>query len=219
MATARLRAWGEWDRDYRAGNLRRARFTLDADDFESWRMVVSRYPDLTTNWIAKLEQIARDWGQSMGRYKMRVRCFGAILVLIGGSLFAKNLAAAELRVLAVGATAPTLKRVIPEFEKATDNKVIVWFGPPAPIVDMIAKGDTVDAVFISGPRYDDLVKNKTIEAGTIIAKLGVGVGVPKGSPRPDITTADSLNRTLVTAKSIGGLVIWNQSSPHYRGAL
>ena len=53
---------------------------------------------------------------------------------------------------------PTLKRVIPEFKKSTDNKVIAWFGPPAPIVDQILKGDTVDAVFISGPRYDDLVK-------------------------------------------------------------
>jgi hypothetical protein len=56
--------WGEWNRDYRAGNLRRVRFTLDADDFEPWRIVVSRYPDLTTNWIAKLEQTARNWGQS-----------------------------------------------------------------------------------------------------------------------------------------------------------
>ena len=117
---------------------------------------------------------------------MRVRRFCAILAFIGGSLFAKNLAAAEIRVLAVGATAPTLKRVIPEFENATDNKVIAWFGPPAPIVDQISKGDTVDAVFISGPRYDDLVKSGAIEAGTIIAKLGVGVGIPKGSPKPDM---------------------------------
>jgi hypothetical protein len=70
-ATARLRAGGEWNRDYRAGNLRRVRFTLDADDFESWRMVVSRYPDLTTNWIAKLEQTARDWGQSTSGWYCR----------------------------------------------------------------------------------------------------------------------------------------------------
>jgi ABC-type molybdate transport system substrate-binding protein len=89
---------------------------------------------------------------------MRVRLLCTILVLISASCAAKNLAAAEIRVLAVGATAPTLKRVIPKFEKSTDNKVIAWFGPPAPIVDQILKGDTVDAVFISGPRYDDLVK-------------------------------------------------------------
>lgn len=142
---------------------------------------------------------------------MHAKFFYAILVLIGASFATENLAAAEIRVLAVGATAPTLKRIIPEFEKATDNKVIAWFGPPAPIVDMIAKGDAVDAVFISGPRYDNLVKNKAIEAGTIIAKLGVGVGIPKGSLRPDISTADALKRTLLAAKTIGGLASNNGS--------
>ena len=142
---------------------------------------------------------------------MRVRRFGAILVLIGVSFFAKNVAAADLRVLAVGATAPTLKRVIPDFEKATNNKVIAWFGPPAPIVDMIAKGDTVDAVFISGPRYDDLVKGGAIETGFVIAKLGVGVGIPKGSQKPDINTPDALKSTLLAAKSIGGLASNNGS--------
>jgi ABC-type molybdate transport system substrate-binding protein len=57
-----------------------------------------------------------------------------------------------MRVLAVGATAPlTLKRIIPEFERATGNKVIAWFGPPAPIVEKISKGEADDVVFIGGP--------------------------------------------------------------------
>jgi ABC-type molybdate transport system substrate-binding protein len=55
---------------------------------------------------------------------MRANFFCAVLVLIGASFAANSLAAAEINVLAVGATAPTLKRVIPEFEKATSNKVI-----------------------------------------------------------------------------------------------
>lgn len=119
--------------------------------------------------------------------------------------------AAEIRVLAVGATAPTLKRIIPEFEKATGNKVVVWFGPPTPIVDKISKGATVDVVFISGPRYDDLVKSGAIDAGTTIARLGVGIGIPKGSPKPDVSNADALKGRLFAAKSIGGLAPNNGS--------
>jgi molybdate transport system substrate-binding protein len=119
--------------------------------------------------------------------------------------------AAEIKVLAVGATAPALKRIIPEYEKATGNKVVVWFGPPAPFVEKISKGETVDAVFISGPRYDDLVKSGAIDAGTIFAQLGVGIGIPKGSAKPDVSTADALRRTLLAAKSIGGLASNNGS--------
>ncbi|HEY6619204.1 MAG TPA: substrate-binding domain-containing protein [Steroidobacteraceae bacterium] len=119
--------------------------------------------------------------------------------------------AAEIKVFAVGATAPALKRIIPEYEKATGNKVVVWFGPPAPFVGKISKGETVDAVFISGPRYDDLVKSGAIDAGTIFAQLGVGIGIPKGSAKPDVSTADALKRTLLTARSIGGLASNNGS--------
>ena len=119
--------------------------------------------------------------------------------------------AAEVRVLAVGATAPALKRIIPEYEKATGNKVVTWFGPPVPIVEKISKGETVDAVFISGPRYDDLVKSGAVDTGTIFAQLGVGIGIAKGSSKPDVSTADALKRTLLSAKSIGGLAPNNGS--------
>jgi molybdate transport system substrate-binding protein len=39
----------------------------------------------------------------------------------------------------------------------------------------------------------------------------VGVGIPRGSPRPDISTADALRRTLLAAKTIGGLASNNGS--------
>ena len=36
-----------------------------------------------------------------------------------------------------------------------------------------------------------------------MAKSGVGVGVPKGAPKPDVSTTEALKKTLLTAKSIG----------------
>ena len=133
------------------------------------------------------------------------------LAVTATCLSATQSSAAEIKVLAVGATAPALKRIIPEYEKATGNKVAVWFGPPAPFVDKLSKGEIVDAVFISGPRYDDLVKSGAIDAGSIFAQLGVGIGIPKGPTKPDVTTADALKRTLLAAKSIGGLAPNNGS--------
>lgn len=138
-------------------------------------------------------------------FAVSILCFSLIC------LNANQSRAGEIKVLAVGATAPALKRIIPEYEKATGNNVVAWFGPPAPIVEKISKGENVDAVFISGPRYDDLVKSGAIDIGTIFAQLGVGIGIPKGPAKPDVSTADALKRTLLAAKSIGGLAPNNGS--------
>ena len=36
-----------------------------------------------------------------------------------------------------------------------------------------------------------------------MAKSGVGVGVPKGAPKPDVSTTEALKKALLAAKSIG----------------
>jgi hypothetical protein len=37
--------WWTWEKDYRAGTIRRVRFTLAAGDFEPWLTVLARYPN------------------------------------------------------------------------------------------------------------------------------------------------------------------------------
>ena len=51
---------------------------------------------------------------------------------------------------------------------------------------------------------DDLVKQTKVVAGTstIVAKVGVGVAVKKGEPKPDIGSADTFKKTMLAAKSI-----------------
>jgi molybdate transport system substrate-binding protein len=132
----------------------------------------------------------------------------AFLVLL---LISNRSEAAELRVLAIGATAPTLQRVIPEFERASGHRVVASFGPPGPMIEKIASGEVIDAIFISGPRYDDLVKSRAIDAGLVVARFGVGIGIPKGAAKPDVSTAEALKNTLLSAKALGGLGFDNGS--------
>jgi molybdate transport system substrate-binding protein len=50
-----------------------------------------------------------------------------------------------------------------------------------------------------------LIKQGHIVAGSRVdlAKSGIGIAVRAGAPRPDVSSADALKRTLLAAKSIG----------------
>jgi molybdate transport system substrate-binding protein len=65
--------------------------------------------------------------------------------------------------------------------------------------------DGYDMIIMSSPSIDAQIKIGKVVAGSRvdIAKSGVGVGVPKDAPKPDISTTEALKKTLLAAKSIG----------------
>ena len=60
-----------WEKEYRAGIMRRVRITLASDDFEPWLSVLARYPEWTPEYIARLQRAARDHGQSTSGWYCR----------------------------------------------------------------------------------------------------------------------------------------------------
>ena len=104
--------------------------------------------------------------------------------------------AAEIKVLSTQATEEAYKELVPQFEKASDHKVTTVFTGTLDLQKRIAAGEKYDLIIMAGPSIDDYIK-----AGTVVA--GVGAGVPKGAPKPDISTVDALKKTLLAAKSIG----------------
>jgi molybdate transport system substrate-binding protein len=60
-------------------------------------------------------------------------------------------------------------------------------------------------IIMAGPAIDAQIKaGKAVAASRVdIAKSGVAVGVPKGAPKPDISTTEALKKTVLAAKSIG----------------
>ena len=73
------------------------------------------------------------------------------------------------------------------------------------IVQRLQKGETANLAIANERQIDDLIKQGKIVAGSQskVAKVGIGVGVRKGAPKPDISSLDSFKRSLVAAKAIG----------------
>jgi molybdate transport system substrate-binding protein len=122
----------------------------------------------------------------------------ALLALGAGSQ------AAEIKVLSSNAMKSALEELAPQFEKATENKVVFVFNTAAALKSAIEKGEPFDVAVVTSAGVDDLVKQGKIAAATRkdVAKSGAGVAIRKGAPKPDIATTEAFKRTLLDAKSI-----------------
>src|SRR5262249_4194359 len=97
-----------------------------------------------------------------------------------------------------------LQEIGPQFEKATENKLVIEFGLSAAFKPRIEKGEAFDLTFLPPNQIDDLIKQGKIVADSraVIAKTGNAVMVRAGAPKPDLSTTDAFKRAMLNAKSI-----------------
>lgn len=130
---------------------------------------------------------------------------GYILVA-AASLFHLNIAhAAEITVLASGATKEVITELVPQFEKSSGHKVAITWTGTANIKKRIAAGEVYDLVIVGGPVIDAFSQQGKVVPGSRVdlMKSGVGVAVRTGAPKPDIGSSEALKKTLLGAKTIG----------------
>jgi molybdate transport system substrate-binding protein len=125
--------------------------------------------------------------------------FGLVFVM---SLSA-DLHAAELKVLAGGSMTGPLNELGPQFERASGHKLVIHFDSTPNLIKL-----ATSAPFDLGVVPVDVFKNAEAKARfasgptTDIARVGYGVIVRAGAPKPDISTPDALKKMLLDAKSV-----------------
>jgi molybdate transport system substrate-binding protein len=139
------------------------------------------------------------------KYTVVLSLLTGTTICAAGSVFASSVSAAEIKVLASGATKEVIDEMLPAFEKASGNKVGIVFTGTANIKKRIAAGEVFDLVIVGGPVVDAFIQQGKIISGsrTDLMKSGVGVAVRAGAPKPEIGSSDALKKTLLSAKSIG----------------
>jgi len=115
----------------------------------------------------------------------------------------------EIKVMMSGGFTAAHLALVPEYERATKNKVVTSFGPsmgaaPDAIPNRIQRGEPVDVVIMAGSALGELVKQGKVVPGSRVdlARSRIGVAVRAGAPKPDISTADAVKKMLLDAKSI-----------------
>ena len=129
--------------------------------------------------------------------------FGAVFGIVG--IMAQPASAAEIKVLTTGAFKQVVVALVPEFEKATGHKVTVDNGTVGQLQKRVDGGETFDVLVLSPKGIDDYIKAGKIAAGSNarVGKVGVGVMVKEGAPKPDVGTVDAFKKALLAAKTVG----------------
>ena len=110
--------------------------------------------------------------------------------------------AAELKVLAGGSLRSVLTELGPEFERASGHKLVIHFDTTPNLIKMATSGEPFDLGVVPVDVFKDAAAKARFGPTLNIARVGYGVAVRAGSPRPDVSTLETFKKTLLDAKSI-----------------
>jgi molybdate transport system substrate-binding protein len=137
---------------------------------------------------------------------MNIRRIVPLVVAVAISVLAPAGAAsaAEIRVLCSNGLKAVIEEIVPQFERATKNTVIVKYALAATIKQQIEAGEAFDVAFVTPGVMDDLISHGKIAADSraTIAQTGLAIAIRAGARKADIRTADAFKRALLDARSI-----------------
>jgi molybdate transport system substrate-binding protein len=148
------------------------------------------------DFLGRLQNMVRDRGRVM-----RIAFVFAAAVLFVSS----RASAADIAMLATGATKEIVLELIPQFEKSTGHKVVATWTGTAGIRKRIGDGEIYDLVIVGAPVIDSFIAQGKVVLGsrTELMKSTVGVAVRAGASKPDIGSSEAVKTMLLAAKSIG----------------
>jgi molybdate transport system substrate-binding protein len=135
---------------------------------------------------------------------MRVGRLGAIAFgLISVLAQDRSAAAVELKAFVTGAARGAFQELGPQFERASGHKLVSQFDLPPALVRKIDAGEPFDVLVLS---YDveGLIKQGKLAEGsrTVLGRYGIGIAIPQGAPKPDVSSVEAFKRALLDAKAI-----------------
>src|SRR6267154_2405750 len=118
--------------------------------------------------------------------------------------------ATEINVLSGAAVEPGLVAAVDLFRKRTGHNVKITFATTPEIRRLVGAGAAPDVVIAPHAALDELAKSSKVDgtARVSLGRVGVGVVIRDGAPKPDISTTDALKRAVLDADS----VIYNRAS-------
>ena len=116
----------------------------------------------------------------------------------------QEVCAVELNVLAAGAVEAVVRDMVGSFEKESGHTVKLTYAPVGALRDKIYAGEPADLTIVTPVIIEQLMAKGLVRSGTRtdLGRVGGGIAVRKGAPRPAIGTLEELKGALLAAKEI-----------------
>lgn len=126
------------------------------------------------------------------------------LLIALGMGWARPAWAAEIRVLNANALTVALRELAAEHANQTGNQVTFISGSPGQIQQKVDAGEQFDLLIMPMPALTALETAGKLMAGSRrpLARVGIGIAIREGVPKPDISTPDALRNTLLAQQKI-----------------
>jgi len=110
----------------------------------------------------------------------------------------------EIMVFSPGGTKSAVMAAAKAFERETGHRVNFTFGTGGGVQKQVAAGAAGDVAVLPSSGVDELdAQGITVRGSRMeIGRIGVGVGIRAGAPRPRIATTEEFKNALLAAKSI-----------------
>jgi molybdate transport system substrate-binding protein len=133
---------------------------------------------------------------------MTIRMWPAVALCLLLSTTAAQ--AEDIRVLSSVGIKAVIDDLVPKFERATKHKVTTVFDLAGVLKTRVEGGEPFDVAILTAPLVDELIaKGKIASASRAeVARVGLGLMIRAGAPKPDVSSAEAFRKTLLGAKSI-----------------
>ena len=109
----------------------------------------------------------------------------------------------EITLIAPGGIRDAIEKLIPDFQRKTGYTVKATFGSGGGTRQRVVSGEPFDVPIVQPPLEDVLTTGHVIaDSETPLATVAVTVAVRKGSPKPDIATAQAVRMMLLNANKV-----------------
>ena len=109
--------------------------------------------------------------------------------------------AAEIKLMCPAPMRTTIVELVAQFERLSPHKVDVVHTPSTFIIKRVRSGEEVDVTILTAQASDTLIKEGKLARRVDIARSSIGVAVLADAPKPDVSSADAVRRTLLAVKT------------------